>query len=280
VLQEVPAKREQAAKEVEEARRMRNDAYWRRFRLNQWISEDGDAYLDGEVYAACEVEPIGEDKLAGAECYVGLDKSGGAWDFTGLTALFPMEGGRVYERHWTFAHADRIADMAERDDLDYSPYVEAGELVLIPAEAVADEWLYEWATATFANYRVKQIAGDPYGAAYLLERWKADGHEVVAVQQSNNRLLSPVIQDYAERVQQGRSVHPPNGLVSWQVACTRAITTAKDCKKLVKAGSSAKGSGGTGHIDNVDALINALAALRAVEIETAAYGASGGAVVG
>jgi phage terminase large subunit-like protein len=277
VLQEVPEKREQAAKELAEAREKRNDNYWRRFRLNQWVAQDGDTYIDAAIYDAAEDD--GPFHIEGADCFVGLDKSGGVWDLTGLTALFPGEDGRVMEKHWTFAVADRIADMGQRDDRDYSRYVSAGELILIPPDAVVDEWLYVWSRSEFAKYRVKRIAADPYAAAYLLERWKADGYDVVAVQQSNNRLLTPVIDDYAERVRQGRIIHPKNDLVAWQFSCSRAFTTAKDQKKIVKAGSTVTGKGGAGHIDNVDSLLNSLAALRVAEIEQAAYQDAGTAVV-
>lgn len=280
VLQEIPEKRAQAAKEIEEAKVKRNDTYWRRFRLGEWVAMDGDCYIDGPVYAEAEVPAVDDEALAAATCYIGLDKSGGVWDFHGITALYILEDGRTYERHYTFAGEDRIEDMSERDDMQYAKAVDAGELITIPAEAVADEWLYQWFQATFKGHRIQKIAGDPYGAAYLLERLKADGYDVVAIQQSNNRLLSPVIDDYCQRVIQKKMVHPRNELYTWQLSCARSFTTAKDCKKIVKAGSTVAGRGGVGHIDNVDATLNALAVLRAAEIEEAAYGGSGGAVIG
>jgi phage terminase large subunit-like protein len=277
VLQEVAEKRDQAAREMAEAREIRNDAYWRRFRLNQWIAQDGDEYIDAASYEACEVDK--EPDISGADCFVGLDKSGGEWDFHAATFLFLLEDGRVYERHFTFASADRLEPMAERDDRDYRQHVDRGELTLIPADAVTDEFLYNWSKEAFAGVKVKRIAADPYAAAYLLERWRADGHEVAAVQQSNNRLLSPVIDDYANRIRQGRILHAPSELVAWQLSCARKFTTSKDTAKIVKAGSTVTGRGGVGHIDNIDALLNALAALRAAEIEDAAYQDAGIAVV-
>ena len=279
ILVEDDEKRAQAIVEIAKAKRQRNDAWWRRFRLNQWLSQDGETFIDTAAYAACVVPPMTDAELAAADCFVGFDKSGGAWDFTALTALFRLDDGRVYEKHFTFAAGDRLKEMSERDDVEYSQFVAEGELIAIPAHAVTDTWLYDWCRDRFAGWRIKQIAADPYAAAYLLERWKADGFNVVAVQQSNNRLLSPVIEDYAARVRQLRIVHPPNRLTAWQLSCARAFTTAKDLKKIVKAGSSVRGTGGTGHIDNVDSTLNALAALRAAEIEHAAYGNSSGVVV-
>jgi phage terminase large subunit-like protein len=278
VLQDSPERREQAAREVAEAKAKRNDSYWRRFRLGQWIAEDGDEYIDAGLYAACEVEPLPDSSLG--DCYLGLDKSGGVWDFHAIAGLFPLDDGRVFEKQWTFAGEDRLPDMSERDDLDYASFVDDGELIAIPAAAVADEWLYEWCKENiFSKYRVVKIAGDVYAAAYLLERWKSDGHDVVAVQQSNNRLLSPVIDDYADRVKKCRIIHGRNKLVAWQLSHARSLSTAKDLKKIVKAGSSPRGGGGSGHIDNIDATLNAHAVFRAAEIDKAANGASTGAVV-
>jgi phage terminase large subunit-like protein len=279
VLQEVPEKRAQAAKEMAIAREKRQDMYWRRFRLNQWVSVDGDEYIDQKTYNACEVKP--EDvNLDGAECYVGFDCSGDAWDFRSLTFMFPLDDGRVFERHYAFAAKDRIEAMSEKDDIDYSRYISAGELIEIPPEAVADEWLRDWTKVEFAKYKVMQIAADPYAAKYLMESWTAAGIETVAVQQSNNALLSPVIDDYERRMSQGRIVHAPNNLFAWQLSCARRLTIAKDRWKIVKAMSDKTGKGGTGHIDSVDSALNALAALRVAEIERDAYAGSGGAVTG
>jgi phage terminase large subunit-like protein len=272
VLREDAAKFAQAEREVAEALELRNDAYWRRFRLNQWVATDGEEYIPAPAYAACEVEPPAAEELEGRDCFVGFDKSGGAWDFSAATALFPLIDGRVYEMHWTFAAADRLKDMGDRDDRDYMQDVESGELTVIPAEAVSDQWMYEFLEEQLEPFNVRQIAADPHAASYLLERWKADGFDVVAVQQSNGALLTPVIENYAERVRQHRIVHARNNLVAWQVSCSRAITTAKDRKKIVKAGSTTTGKAGAGHIDNVDSTLNALASLRAAEIDTAAYG--------
>ncbi|MCL2640450.1 MAG: terminase large subunit [Phycisphaerales bacterium] len=280
VLAEVPEKREQAMREIAEAREIRNDAYWRRFRLGQWLAQDGESYIGADEYATCEVDSIGNNILAVADCFIGLDKSGGVWDFHGITALYMLGDGRVYEKHFTFAGADRLEEMGERDDQDYNVHVDAGNLIAIPADAVTDEFLYGWFKANLAKHRIKKIVGDPYAASYLLERWKADGFDVVTVQQSNNRMLTPVIEDYADRIRQKRIIHTLNALYVWQLSCARAFTTAKDCKKIVKTGSTVTGKGGSGHIDNVDALINALAALRAAEIETAAHGNSTGIVIG
>jgi phage terminase large subunit-like protein len=279
VLQEVPEKREAARKEIEEARKARNDRYWRRFRLNQWLAEDGETYIDPDSYDAAEVTPAAARIPDGAECFVGIDKSGGVWDFNAITGLFILEDGRVCERHWAFAAADRLEQMAEKDRRDYSAEIDAGELILIPAAAVADEWLFDWFQTTFQPYNIARIAADPFNAGNLLERLKGAGLDVVAVRQSNNALLSPVITDYAERVHQARIVHPKNALYAWQLSCARTFTTAKDTRKLVKVGSSVTGKGGSGHIDNVDALINALAALRARELEHAAQGESTGIYV-
>jgi phage terminase large subunit-like protein len=279
VLQEVPEKRDAARREIEEAKEARNYRHWRRFRLNQWLPEDGETYIDAETYDECEVTPAAARIPDGAECFIGIDKSGGAWDFHAITGLFLLDDGRVCERHWTFAAADRLEDMAAADRRDYSLAVEAGELILIPAAAITDEWLFDWMLTTFAPYKVARVAADPFNAGNLLERLTARGWDVVAVRQSNNALLSPVICDYAERLHQGRIIHPKNALYSWQLSCARTFTTAKDTRKLVKVGSSVTGKGGTGHIDSVDALINALAALRARELERAAHGASSGIYV-
>jgi phage terminase large subunit-like protein len=273
VLQEDAAKRAQAAKEIDEARHKRNDAWWRRFRLNQWLATDGEMYITPAEYAANETKPMSDEHLAGYDCFVGIDR-GGVWDFSAATLLFELADGKVYEKHITYAVADRIEEMNEADDQDYQQYAERGELVIVPAEVVMDEWIAEHLKGVLAKFSVKTIAADAFNAAYIIESLAAQGWDVVKVSQSNNRALTPVIEDYAERYRKGRIVHPANGLVGWQLQHARKYQTSKDSVKIVKAGSNTKGQGGTGHIDNVDSALNALAALRAEALKNAA-GTSG-----
>lgn len=273
VLREDAAKRAQAAKEIEEARHKRNDAWWRRFRLNQWLATDGELYITPAEYAATETRPMGDEQLQGYDCFVGIDR-GGTWDFSAATLLFELGDGKTYERHITYAVADRIEEMNEADDQDYKQYAERGELVIVPAEVVMDEWLAEHLKGVLAKFNIKTIAADAYNAAYILESLAAQGWEVVKVSQSNNRALTPVIEDYANRYRQGRIIHPANSLVAWQLTHARKYQTSKDSVKIVKAGSNTKGQGGTGHIDNIDSALNALAALRAEALKNAA-GTSG-----
>ncbi len=160
------------------------------------------------------------------------------------------------------ASADRLPLQAERDDKDYSAYVDSGELTVMPADAVADKWIAEWLMRELRGFNVRAIAADPHWCQYICETLASDGHNVVHVNQAALRLLTPVIDDYAERVRQKRLLHLPNALYDWQLTCANRITASKDTCKVVKRGSNVRGSGGSGHIDNVDAAINALAVLR------------------
>jgi phage terminase large subunit-like protein len=262
-------KRAEVERDLIEARRLRNDNWWRRFILNQWVSADGEAYVQADEYAACQVEPVEAEQLASASCYVGIDR-GGTWDLSGVTILYEADDGRIYEEQYSFAGEDRLPFMAEKDDVDYTPYVERGELIVYPADAVVDEWLANWLKDKLSGLNVQKVGADPNKAAYICETLTAAGYDVVHVQQNNNRLLSPVIEDYMERVRQRRLIHPANSLYDWQLSCANRMTTAKDSVKIVKKGSNYLGKGGSGHIDNVDSGINALAVLRAEEIKRAA----------
>jgi phage terminase large subunit-like protein len=269
ILQECPDKRAEAMREIEKAKAIRNDNGWRRYRLGQWVQDDGDPFIDAATYHAAQVPAIPAPELAAADAYVGMDR-GGTWDLTAATILFKLADGRIYEHHITYAAADRLPHMAEKDDLDYSRFVDAGEIVVVPAEAVLDEWIAAHLITTLAAYRVQAVAGDPHLAAYILETLASKGYAVTHVQQSNNRALTPTIEAYADGVRQHRIVHSANSLFDWQLGCARKITASKDSCKIVKAGSTRTGKGGAGHIDSVDAVINAMAALRAKELESAA----------
>jgi phage terminase large subunit-like protein len=162
--------------------------------------------------------------------------------------------------------------MEEKDERSYQPAIDAGELIVVPADAVLDEWLYDWCKVEFAKYNIKRICADDYKSAYLLERWKLDGHNPETLKQSANTKISPVIEELRRRIVQKRILHRRNALVSWQLSCARCITTAQDVFKIVKQNSRRNGKGGIGHIDSIDALINALAARRADEIAEATTG--------
>lgn len=276
VLNEVPAKRAEAEKELEKAKSLRNDRWWRRHKLGEWCASDGEVFIGQDEYATCE-GPTPD--LSGAKTYVGIDKSSGQWDFSAVSLLHLLTDGTVYEQHHAFAVADRLPTMAEKDDTDYTPYVDTGELQLIPADAVADEWLAEWILTKLQGLNIQTIGADPYAASYILERLAAKSFKVLHVQQSNNKLLTPVIQDYADRIRQHRIIHSHNALYEWQLAHARRYTTSKDSLKIVKTGSNTRGQGGIGHIDNVDALLNALAVLRADELIHVKQAAGCGGIV-
>jgi phage terminase large subunit-like protein len=274
VLQEDAEKRRLALEELKEYKRNKQNAWWKRFRLNQWLPQDGDEYIDLDLYQKAEVES--EPDLSGAECYVGIDK-GGTWDFSALAFFFKLPDGRLFERHYTFAVADRLPEMQAKDDMDYGQFKGKG-LTIIPSNVVADKWLTEWALKEFERYNVIKVGADKHNADYILESFQSAGYDIVGVSQSNNAALTPVIDDYLERIRQGKLTHTKNELVDWQLNCCRRFTTSKSSCKLVKQGSNIRGTGGSGHIDNIDAAINALAVLRAAEIQEISY--TGGCVVG
>jgi len=58
ILQECPDKLEQAKLELERCRMNRNDSWWKRFRLNQWIATDGESYILPETYDICESQHV------------------------------------------------------------------------------------------------------------------------------------------------------------------------------------------------------------------------------
>ena len=102
VLQESPEARAEAEKELAEAKIKRKDNWWKRFRLNVWIPEDGQEYVSPLEYEKCEAAGPTEEALQGREVFGGFDKSGGVWDFHALTLLFPMEDGQVLGRRFPF----------------------------------------------------------------------------------------------------------------------------------------------------------------------------------
>ncbi|MCL2646030.1 MAG: terminase large subunit [Phycisphaerales bacterium] len=281
VLRESKDAREAMENELKKARATRHDREWRRYQLGQWCVDADDPYIAAGAYDACTVEPITDATLAGVDCYAGFDCSGGQWDLYALSLLFALEGGRVYEKHYAFASADRIDEMSEKQDRNLQPYIDAGELITIPADAVTDDWLYDWITKELSKWKIKKFAADTYHAKGILERLKADGHDVVSIPQSNNRMMTPHIDDYLGRIRQRRLIHAQNNLYSWQLSCANCHNTRKDLRKIVKVGSTANGrQGGKGLIDNVDAVLNALVVLKAAEIEKAAHGKSTGIYIG
>jgi phage terminase large subunit-like protein len=263
VLREDPARLEEARRDIQPARMARNDRAWKRFRLGVWTPTDGECYISDELYQTCLRETI---DTAGRPTFVGIDKSGGAWDLIAVTLLINLADGITAEEHYTFAIEDRLEAMSNRDDIDYQQFIDRGELTVIPADAVADEWLGKWLLEKLAGKKIVGVGVDPYAAQYICETLAANGHKVSHIAQNNNTLLSPIITDYADRVKQQRIIHTANSLMDWQLTCACIYTTAKDCKKIVKQGSNTKGQGGRGHIDNIDATINALAILRSEEV--------------
>lgn len=277
-MREDPKALKSAIAEAEKARHERKYTWWLRYRLNKWLADDGVPYVDpdSEEYTKATVAMEDDELRAAPMCFAGLDR-GQSWDFTALAMQFHLADERVYEVHYTFAPADCIKAMAEKDGIDYRQFIETGELELIPIGVVHDEWLTNRIREILQPFNVKALAADPYMAAFIMESLKIDGIDVFKITQSNNRLLTPVIDDYEIMIRQGRLLHRSNRLYDWQLRHCRKINASKDTFKLVKANTNSQGHGGLGHIDNVDAAINARAVARAHEVTNINY--SSGAVV-
>src|SRR5690606_18220221 len=101
-------------------RSMRERQSFRQLKLNIWLDQSTDPFIDMDVYDRCagDVEP-GENE----PCWIGVDMST-TTDLTAVVAAFKDKDGIIEVLPHFFLPAEHLRDRADRDGVPYPEYAE------------------------------------------------------------------------------------------------------------------------------------------------------------
>jgi len=96
--------------------------------LNQWVTTNGENYIDAEKWASCGSDRTLKD-MQGRECYLGIDLSSGG-DLTSIALVFPLENDKAYVWSRSYMPELRLQEHINSDDAPYQLWAKQGLLTL------------------------------------------------------------------------------------------------------------------------------------------------------
>lgn len=210
---------------------------FRRLRLNQWVGASG-AWLNYDRWAKCGL-PVDPAKLAGRECYAGLDASS-TNDFTALVLTFPGPDRTFDVLPFFWLPEDGLADKEKRAGVPLRAWAAKGLINLTAGDYIDNEAVRLTVNELRKKFTIRQLAYDPAYARDLAVRLQGDGLEVFEFWQSK-RMTNPVLRLLERLVVEARVRHGNHPVLNWMASNARikedhnglaTLTKPKDSKKI------------------------------------------------
>lgn len=181
---------------------------WLRYRLNV-PTQQADRWLSLQEWDRC-AEKVDWAAFRGRSCFAGLDLSTRR-DVTALVLAFPREDGRLVIRPWFWLPADNCPQRLR-------PWVDAGHIELTPGNTVDYEFVKRRLRELAKEYRVENVAYDPWNATQLAQEMQSENLPVMEFR-FGIRTMSEPSKEFESRIGEGRLIHDGNPVMRWMVDC-------------------------------------------------------------
>ena len=228
-----------------------------RLRMNMWTSNT-ENWVTPEDWAKGGV-PIELDSLKGRECYVGMDLSSVS-DLTAVCLLFQMDDGKMQALWQYYLPAENITEKCRLDRVPYDQWARDGYITLTPGAAVDYDFIEHDILTRFAvDYKIKELAFDPYNAAQLTAHLVSAGLNCI-ISRQGMLSLSPPTKGLQVQIMSGNFIHGDNPVTNWMIGNCEVQTDAAGNTKLVKSANVKR--------RKIDGLVAAVMAFSRVDIGT------------
>lgn len=230
---------EACSKAIRVPRKMR---LFRRYRLNQWTSDDG-LWIEPDDWAACRVP-----ELAGPgewdQCWAGLDLSS-TNDMAAVALIWQLPDGRVACRLKYYAPEDRLLAWPA-----LARWVDAGLVTICGIRTMDYEVIRADCEALGFAHPVRGMAFDPWQGGYLSQQIGLAGIPTTKFIQSPRHYHGPVTQ-FESMVIDRKIAHDGNAVLSYNLRNVRLVSDRAGHAMPSKRTS-------IGRIDGLTALLMAL----------------------
>jgi phage terminase large subunit-like protein len=223
---------------------------FRRYRLNQWTSQDT-RWIKMESWQAANTAP--PHSLEGRECWCALDLAS-TTDTSAFVAVFPCDDGSVDVLAKFWIPSDNMTERERRDRVPFLQWVESG-FVTATSGNVTDYDVIRKDIAAFASvHNVRKLAVDRWNATQLSNQLQGDGVNMVqwpqgfAGMNAPSKLLESLLAG-------GKLRHGGNPTLQWQAGNVAVRQNADGHIRPVKPKESS-----TERVDGIIALVMALGA--------------------
>lgn len=220
---------------------------FRRYRLNQWTEQDV-RWLSIDKWDACNAA-VDLESLRDRECYAGLDLAS-TLDTTALVLLFP-DDANGYDVMPFFWVPESAAKERERNNRTrYGEWIRRGHLLQTEGNAVDYDLIRAKVNALREEYRIVEVAYDPWNGLQLATQLQGDGFDMIQVRQGFASLSEPTKE--LEKLVLGQRIrHGGHPVLRWHAGNVAVEMDAAGNLKPSKKKSTEK-------IDGIVALIIAL----------------------
>lgn len=162
-----------------------------RLHFNIWTQAES-RWVNPEKWAICQ--SLERDIYAGRRCFAGLDLSSKI-DLTALVLVFPPEdisSGQfdVMGRYWI--PEDNIELRSRRDRVPYEAWERENQIITTPGNVIDYDWILYEIEQMAELYDLAEIAFDPWGSEYVVQKIGELGIEVVKFRQTFAFFNEPV----------------------------------------------------------------------------------------
>lgn len=199
---------------LEGTRRLGDREAFRQLNLNIWLDHSADPFVEMSVFdeGAGEVD-LDDLEAEGAPCWLAVDLSSNS-DLTCIVGCW-RDGADGYQVvPWFFCPEDRLQERADRDQVPYPAWAEAGFIVPTPGNVVDFRLVEDQVRELCARFNVAEIAFDPHLARNMLNNLLEDGFPAVEMRQGW-LTMAPAVKELERAIVGRRFKHGGNPVLRW-----------------------------------------------------------------
>lgn len=215
-------------------RSMRERQSFKQLKLNIWLDQSTDPFIDMEVYDRCagDVEPMDN-----APCWIGVDMST-TTDLTAVVAAFRDDDGTISVQPHFFLPGDLLRDRADRDGVPYPEWAEQGFLTATTGNVIDYGAVTEYLAELCARYNVRELNFDPAYAQPVMAPLLDEGLPVLRMRQGWV-TQSPALNELERNIMGGTFRHGGHPILRWCFSNV-AIHTDSAGNRTMHKGKSVK----------------------------------------
>jgi phage terminase large subunit-like protein len=181
--------------------------------LNVWVGAD-EALFSTRAWEACEDRTLRLEDFEGQPCHLGLDLARKT-DLAAMAIVFPSrdEEGRPTYAAFARCYLNESAVLEARN-ASYPGWAAAGHLTVTPGDETDFGAIEDDIRDLCARFDVVSVGTDPWQAAHLSQRLRAEGVPMFDFR-TITANLSPAIQELDAAMRSGRLRHDGNPVLSW-----------------------------------------------------------------
>jgi phage terminase large subunit-like protein len=158
--------------------------------LNLWVGAD-EALFSMRAWAECRDDGLRLEDFEGEPCHIGLDLARRT-DLAAMAVVFPRRGedGKAHYAVFARCYLNESAVLEARNP-SYPGWAASGNLVVTPGDETDFGRIEDGLRELCERFRVESVGTDPWQAAHLSQRLRAEGVNMVDFRTTTQNLSPP-----------------------------------------------------------------------------------------